>query len=75
MAEVDESKFDNFIKNTMSNWHHARNLTTMNADLEVVMTIVELQQEIIRQIVDDFDPEVGQRLKAIEEQFNKLSKK
>lgn len=73
--EVDDTKFDSFIKNAMSNWHHARNLSTMNDDLEKLMTIVELQQEIIKHLVDDFDPHIGKRLKAIEEQFANLSKK
>lgn len=72
---VDDKKFDSFIKNAMSNWHHARNLTTMNEDLEKLMTIVELQNEIIKHLVDDFDPHIGKRLKAIEEQFATISKK
>jgi hypothetical protein len=74
-TQVDDSKFDAFIKTTMNAWHHARNAATMNEDLEVLMIIVELQNEIIKEIADDFNPEVGQRLALIKEHFEKLSKK
>ena len=73
--EVDDKTFDSFIKNAMSNWHHARNLTTMNDDLERIMSIVELQHEIIKHLVNDFDPHIGKRLEAIEEHFKQLSTK
>ena len=73
--QVDDTKFDAFLKNTMNAWHHARNSTTLNTDLETLMIIVELQNEIIKEIADDFNPEVGQRLALIKEQFEKLSKK
>ena len=74
-TQVDDSKLDAFLKNTMSAWHHARNSSTMNEDLEVLMIVVKLQNEIIKEIADDFNPEIGQRLALIQEQFDKLSKK